>query len=1311
MKKIFSLIMVCLMASMVWGETMYVISGKCNVPLTAGMNSAKYQIFTWDGTTATVTTAITPSITGTGGSYYNSTSLAMSDIKNLSNYTAGSSSTRTMQAIKVSGSNALTLKMGSKIASKIIAVGRANSNDALTITVLGESVSTSSKDFFVKEVTGTFTGDYTAVNNTSSKEFNFFFYVIEAPACDGPTFTTHPATAADIYKVGATANALTVEASGTGVTYQWYSNSTASNTGGTAISNAKNASYTPSTTSAGTTYYYCEAKASDCAVATASNVSGAITVQAKSADASLSDLKVNGSTIAGFSATKTSYDITLPAGSGQPTVVPTANDADATLGTVNISSPSANTYVATFSVTAEDGTPANYTINFTVDDGNPKITSFVVSGVTATINQSAHTITAELPNGTSLTSLTPTVTITNASSYSPTGAQNFSNPVTYTVGSVSYTVTLTVSQLSTDATLSSLIVAGHGNILEDGKFTYDLDVQASSTVPTVQVTTNEAHATPEITAATGIPGTTTIVVTAQDGTTQKTYKVNFNVVVPPSGLTTHEPDLYDAPESKGGYDTPLKINGGREYEVYYAGRAASNSLMAIRTTPGDKMTGIEDQNTVSATACHIGWGDFTTASTSNSGTSATAEFDAPTDVFKTDGNTLKIDIQGYDQFSFYAADKNVEIKDGAFKKNQRFQVFIDGNMQPETQCNTNATVRRYDISTVRHVIEVKALSDGQSLFYAFSLRVSDDPRTKHLKGNDSTQVIYQTNSIRPIYYFTKYNNGQDKTTELEWVGNIGTGIDLTIKPKATTTQVGDSMYLSGKANCPVGLFQYRIVAKKNGAECNFVTGKFTVTSKMDYVQSGDTVQICDLGVGMNAIRFRAYAIAESQISLVWAGGNAPAGITPRFETTENGNYYYIEGVPTVEGTYKYTVSLGESIFTGQLSVVQRDYTNSILYLCKNVNKYSNRNNGGSSGYDAFYDYLLINKEYNVIPRQANPTTVQSSSAYSKYQKMVVISEDVDGSDVEAIEIARGGIVNLPVLNMKGFTYNTSRLGWGFPDNGSKANKSIQVKEPSHPIFNNSSAPIMVFDNVPETYKGKLLMPIEITKQNSMCLALAPKATQGSDKEDGDLQTIIHEVPKDDRSGQKYIAFPISREACAYLSSTGKGLIDRIITYLTTNQTSPVVLPEYRIDRFVVNGVAGIINQEEKTIRFELSDIGPDVSAVIPEVTLANQQKTWWEANPSKSTVLSDGTIQMNLSNSNSVGVWVAVRDYINVVKYMVFVQVPTGIEEVYVDGDWYDVYDYMGRKVASTNESMSSIDLPHGMYIIRTARGTLKIFR
>lgn len=59
---------------------------------------------------------------------------------------------------------------------------------------------------------------------------------------------------------------------------------------------------------------------------------------------------------------------------------------------------------------------------------------------------------------------------------------------------------------------------------------YDVVFKAGTTiVPTIHATANELYATVVITQATSVTGTATVVVTAQDGTTTKTYTVNFSV--------------------------------------------------------------------------------------------------------------------------------------------------------------------------------------------------------------------------------------------------------------------------------------------------------------------------------------------------------------------------------------------------------------------------------------------------------------------------------------------------------------------------------------------------------------------------------------------------------------------------------------------------------------------------------------------------------------------------------------------------------------------------------------------------------------
>ncbi len=75
-------------------------------------------------------------------------------------------------------------------------------------------------------------------------------------------FTTQPKSGS--YAINVAPSALTVVAAtnlGVDITYQWYSNSSATTEGATQITDATSSSYTPSTSTVGTTYYYCIATA------------------------------------------------------------------------------------------------------------------------------------------------------------------------------------------------------------------------------------------------------------------------------------------------------------------------------------------------------------------------------------------------------------------------------------------------------------------------------------------------------------------------------------------------------------------------------------------------------------------------------------------------------------------------------------------------------------------------------------------------------------------------------------------------------------------------------------------------------------------------------------------------------------------------------------------------------------------------------------------------------------------------------------------------------------------------------------------
>lgn len=218
----------------------------------------------------------------------------------------------------------------------------------------------------------------------------------------------------------------------------------------------------------------------------------------------------------------------------------------------------------------------------------PYIESFVVAGIEAVIDQDAKTITAELPYGTDLTSLIPEI-VTGGSGHvtvTPTGAQNFTSTVNYTVSNgnssedVTYAVTLTVEEsLSNDATLKSLTAGDQEIALVEGTYEYSVEFPyVTADIPQIVAEVNYPAATVALTQATGLPGTATAVVTAQDGTTTQTYTVH---------LTRKAPGLYQALFNNG-FDA--FINGTQVDVYYFAGEEQPQPTTMVATVEGANAT-------------------------------------------------------------------------------------------------------------------------------------------------------------------------------------------------------------------------------------------------------------------------------------------------------------------------------------------------------------------------------------------------------------------------------------------------------------------------------------------------------------------------------------------------------------------------------------------------------------------------------------------------------------------------------------------------------------------------------------------------
>lgn len=193
--------------------------------------------------------------------------------------------------------------------------------------------------------------------------------------------------------------------------------------------------------------------------------------------------------------------------------------------------------VVTYTVTAENETATQaWSVTVTEAASNETdILTFELAAQTreATISAADHTVSIEVANGTDLTDLEPTITVSAGASISPSGAQDFSESVTYTVTAENGTATqdwsVTVTEAPSNATDiltfelaeqtgAAIIDATNHTIAVEVEFGTDL----SSLEPTVTVSDG---ATLSPSGAQDFSGVFTYTVTAEDEETSQEWVV------------------------------------------------------------------------------------------------------------------------------------------------------------------------------------------------------------------------------------------------------------------------------------------------------------------------------------------------------------------------------------------------------------------------------------------------------------------------------------------------------------------------------------------------------------------------------------------------------------------------------------------------------------------------------------------------------------------------------------------------------------------------------------------------------------------
>jgi alpha-tubulin suppressor-like RCC1 family protein len=312
----------------------------------------------------------------------------------------------------------------------------------------------------------------------------------------------------------------------------------------------------------------------DLAKGSSANHAMALAAVPISNDSSLSSLEsVSGTLSPTFAPGTTTYTASIPNAETTVTVTPTVSDAKSTV-TVNGTSVGTGTASAaipftaetiTIVVTAEDRTTKSYTIALVRQSLISTLSSLTMSSgmLSPTFSSATYAYTAGVTNGTAVLTITPTASAATATirvNGTVVASGTASAEIPLVVGPNTFTVvvtaedplfatsyTITVTRPSSVATLTALAVSSGtlSPVFASATTSYTASVPYPITSVTVAATVSNANATIRVNGTavpsgaasaaislSGGPNVLSIVITAQDGITTKSYTVVVTRQIP-----------------------------------------------------------------------------------------------------------------------------------------------------------------------------------------------------------------------------------------------------------------------------------------------------------------------------------------------------------------------------------------------------------------------------------------------------------------------------------------------------------------------------------------------------------------------------------------------------------------------------------------------------------------------------------------------------------------------------------------------------------------------------------------------------------
>ncbi|WP_044626270.1 T9SS C-terminal target domain-containing protein [Neotamlana nanhaiensis] len=378
--------------------------------------------------------------------------------------------------------------------------------------------------------------------------------VSEVIVVDAPTITSQPLASQTLCQGIIPQDLEVVVSGGLGATYtyQWYSNTTNTNAGGTLISGATNSTFTTPTTNVGTLYYYCEISQTEPGCYTKSNTAEVnVNAAPNITNQPTSETICFGET---FNAISVSYNngVGTPSYQWYSNTVNNSTSGTAISGETNASfTPPSGTVGTTYYyvvITFASGGCTQITSDITEHTVNqtPSISNYnltICSGVTFDISPD-ETNGDNVPSNTSYIWDTPTIAPTG----SVTGASN------ETVGASSISQTLTNTTIN-PATVTYTVTPTSGNCAGT-PFTVTITVNPSiSVTETIANSTcyNSQSGSIDISITGGVPFTS-----------GNLYQITW---IGPNGFTSNIEDINNL--EPGDYTVTINDNGGCPYSNTY----------------------------------------------------------------------------------------------------------------------------------------------------------------------------------------------------------------------------------------------------------------------------------------------------------------------------------------------------------------------------------------------------------------------------------------------------------------------------------------------------------------------------------------------------------------------------------------------------------------------------------------------------------------------------------------------------------------------------------------------------------------------